>query len=60
MLDPDGEQLTLVDDTGHLLDDDEALLVLAQLVTGAEPGGVVAVPVDASREIEAICAATGH
>jgi mannose-1-phosphate guanylyltransferase/phosphomannomutase len=59
MLDPDGEQLTLVDDTGHLLEDDEALLVLTQLITHAEPGGVVAVPVDASREIEEMCAATG-
>ena len=33
MLDPDGEQLTLVDDTGHVLEDDEALLALAQLVS---------------------------
>ncbi len=53
MLDPDGEQLTLVDDTGYVLDDDEALLVLTKLVTTAEPGGVIAVPVDASREVEA-------
>ena len=59
MLDPDGEQLTLVDDTGYVLDDDEALLVLAQLVSAAEPGGQIAVPVDASREVEALCAATG-
>jgi len=59
MLDPDGEQLTLVDDTGYVLDDDEALLVLNRLVTTAEPGGVTAVPVDASREVEAMCAATG-
>ena len=59
MLDPDGEQLTLVDDTGYVLDDDEALLVLTKLVTTAEPGGVIAVPVDASREVEALCAETG-
>ena len=37
MLDPDGEQLTLVDDTGHVLDDDEALLALSLLVASAEP-----------------------
>ena len=57
MLDPDGSQLTLVDDTGHVLGDDEALLALVQLVSRAEPGGAVAVPVDASRHLEAICAA---
>ena len=38
MMDPDGEQLTLVDDTGYVLEDDEALLMLTQLVTTAEPG----------------------
>ena len=59
MLDPDGEQLTLVDDSGYVLEDDEALLVLARLVSTAEPGGQIAVPVDASREVEALCAATG-
>lgn len=59
MLDPDGEQLTLVDDTGYVLDDDEALLALTLLVSSAEPGNVIAVPVDASMQVEAICAATG-
>jgi mannose-1-phosphate guanylyltransferase/phosphomannomutase len=59
MLDPDGEQLTLVDDTGHVLDDDEALLALTLLVSRAEPEGVIAVPVDASVQVEALCAATG-
>jgi mannose-1-phosphate guanylyltransferase/phosphomannomutase len=59
MLDPDGEQLTLVDDTGHVLEDDEAILALVQLVSTAEPRGVIAVPVDASLQVEAICAATG-
>ena len=59
MSDPDGEQLTLVDDTGHVLDDDEALLALTLLVSRAEPEGVIAVPVDASVQVEALCAATG-
>jgi mannose-1-phosphate guanylyltransferase/phosphomannomutase len=59
MLDPDGEQLTLVDDTGHVLGDDEALLALVQLVLTAEPRGALAVPLDASRQVEALCAATG-
>jgi len=59
MLDPDGEQLTLVDDTGHVLGDDEALLALVRLVSASEPGGVVAVPVDASHQVEAMCEGTG-
>ena len=44
MLDPDGEQLTLVDDTGHVLEDDEALLALVQLVSSGRAEGVIAVP----------------
>jgi mannose-1-phosphate guanylyltransferase/phosphomannomutase len=59
ILDPDGEQLTLVDDTGYVLDDDEALLALTLLVGSAEPASVIAVPVDASMQVEAMCAATG-
>ncbi|MGD1011913.1 MAG: sugar phosphate nucleotidyltransferase [Acidimicrobiales bacterium] len=59
IFDPDGEQLTLVDDTGHVLEDDEALLTLVQLVSSSEPGSVIAVPVDASHQVEGICAANG-
>jgi mannose-1-phosphate guanylyltransferase/phosphomannomutase len=59
MLDPDGEQLTLVDDTGHVLSDDESLLALVRLVSTTEPSGVIAVPVDASSHVEAICETTG-
>jgi len=51
--------LTLVDDTGHVLEDDEALLVFVQLVSTAAPRGVIAVPLDASRQVEAICETTG-
>ena len=58
MLDPDGEQLTLVDDTGRVLSDGEALLALTLLVSSAEPESMIAVPVDASLHVEAICAAT--
>ena len=60
MLDPDGEQLTLVDDTGHVLADGEALLALTKLVSSAEPGCVVAVPVDASSQVEAHLRCHGH
>jgi len=59
MLDPDGEQLTLVDDTGHVLSDDEALLVLVRLVSATESRGAIAVPVDASSQVEAVCQTTG-
>ena len=44
-IDPGGEHLTLVDDEGHVLTDDEALLVMLELVTDAQPGARVALPV---------------
>ena len=59
MLDPDGEQLTLVDDTGHVLDDDEALLALTFSSRAPSPKASIAVPVDASRHVEELCAPTG-
>ena len=37
-IDPGGEHLTLVDDEGTVLSDDEALLVLLDLVVGPRPG----------------------
>ena len=55
VLDPGGEQVTIVDDEGHLLSDDEALLVLLTLVTDAHPGARVALPVAVSRAAEEIC-----
>ena len=39
VLDPGGEHVAIVDDLGHPLTDDEALLVLLTLVTEAHPGG---------------------
>ena len=60
VIDPDGEQLTLVDDTGRVLTDGEALLALIRLVgSTAEPGARIVVPVSASREVEALCADLG-
>lgn len=59
ILDPDGEQLTLVDDTGYVLTDDEALLALTVLVSAAENDGAIAVPVDASHHVEELCAPAG-
>jgi len=66
MFDPDGEQLTLLDDSGQVLTDDEALCALVSLVVsegaaaqdgpGASPAvagghpGSIVLPVDAPRE----------
>ena len=59
MFDPDGETLRLVDDTGHILTDEECLLALITLVTEARPGARLALPVAVSREAERIAAANG-
>jgi len=55
VLDPGGEQVTIVDDEGHILSDDEAVLVLLTLVTDAHPGARVALPVAVSLAAEEIC-----
>ncbi|HWD53160.1 MAG TPA: mannose-1-phosphate guanyltransferase, partial [Acidimicrobiales bacterium] len=59
VLDPGGEQVTFVDDEGHVLSDDEAVLVMLTLVTDAQPGARVALPVVVSRAAEEICRRTG-
>ncbi len=56
LFEPDGEQLTLVDDTGHVVTDEEALCSMVRLVLGERGGGTIAVPVDAPREVERLCA----
>jgi mannose-1-phosphate guanylyltransferase/phosphomannomutase len=58
LFEPDGEQLTVVDDTGRELSDIEALCVMVRLVVADGPGGRIAVPVDAPREVERLCAET--
>ncbi len=59
VIDSDGEQLTLVDDSGHVLSDDQGLLTLLRLVldTGEKP--IVALPVSCSRAVEAMCRQAG-
>src|SRR5256714_1819956 len=59
VFDPDGETLRLVDDTGHILTDEECLLALLTLVTEARPGARLALPVAVSREAERIASANG-
>ncbi len=59
VLDPDGERLTLVDDSGHVLSNDEALLAILTLVTEQKAPGAVALPVAVSRVAELMIDAWG-
>ncbi len=59
VLDPDGERATIIDDEGHVLGNDEALLALLTLVTESKSGARVALPVAVTREAERIAAANG-
>ena len=59
VLDPGGEFVDIVDDPGHMLSHDEALLVLVTLVTEAVPGARIALPVAASGAAERICQDAG-
>jgi mannose-1-phosphate guanylyltransferase/phosphomannomutase len=46
VLDPDGDRLSLIDDTGRILTDTEALLCFVELVCGHLVGDVIALPVN--------------
>ncbi len=59
VMDPGGEHLTLVDDEGRVFSDDQALLLLLELVVSTNPGAKVALPVAAPMAAERICAAAG-
>jgi mannose-1-phosphate guanylyltransferase/phosphomannomutase len=59
VMDPGGEHLTLVDDEGTVFSDDQALLLLLDLVVSTTPGAKVALPVAAPMAAEQICAAAG-
>jgi mannose-1-phosphate guanylyltransferase/phosphomannomutase len=59
VLDPDGEHLTLIDDAGHVLSDDRALLALLRLVGSHLLGDTVALPVTVTSHAEAIAAEHG-
>ncbi len=56
---PDGEHLTLVDDSGHVLTDDEALLAFVHLITSHLRDGAVAVPLSATGHVDDLAAANG-
>ncbi len=59
VLDPDGERLRLIDDEGHVLTDNEALLALLSLLPGKIAGDKVALPVSATQLAGGIVAAHG-
>jgi len=55
VLDPDGERIRLIDDTGHALTDDEALFAVLNLVLATQTDPVVALPAGIPRSAEALC-----
>jgi mannose-1-phosphate guanylyltransferase/phosphomannomutase len=60
VIDPDGEHLSLVDDTGRVLDDTQALLAFVSLVSGHLPDGTsIALPLSATMHAEALAAERG-
>lgn len=59
VIDSDGEHLSLVDDSGQVLTDDQGMLALLSLVLASRPDSAVALPVTAGRGAEAMCEAAG-
>ena len=57
VIDPSGEQLTLVDDEGRVFLDNEALLLLLDLMVSAHRRARVALPVASPMAAEQICIA---
>jgi len=49
-----GERITIVDELGHLVHDDRALLVLLDLVSAERRGGRIALPVTTTRIAEQV------
>jgi len=59
VIDPDGERIILIDDEGHILTHDEAMLAMVSLVTGVHEGARVVLPVSASSIAERIAVDAG-
>jgi mannose-1-phosphate guanylyltransferase/phosphomannomutase len=57
VIDRDGEHLTLIDETGSVLTDDEARLAFVSLVSGHLLGDRIALPVNVSNAAEELAAA---
>jgi mannose-1-phosphate guanylyltransferase/phosphomannomutase len=58
-LDPDGEHLTLIDDSGHVLNHTEAVLAMVDLVSDHLLGDRIALPVAVTRHAAALAAKHG-
>jgi mannose-1-phosphate guanylyltransferase/phosphomannomutase len=59
VVDPDGEHLSLVDDRGHVLSDDESLLAYVSLVAGHLRDQQIALPLSATSHADRIAADRG-
>lgn len=59
VIDPSGERLTLIDDRGHVLSTNEALLAMLTLVRGRIQGDRVALPVSATMRAAEILGEAG-
>ncbi|MGH9165333.1 MAG: sugar phosphate nucleotidyltransferase [Acidimicrobiales bacterium] len=59
VIDPHGELLTLVDDTGAVLSDNDALYGLLSLVCATSDKAVVGLPVAVGRAVEELCRRAG-
>src|SRR5438309_472918 len=59
VIDPDGERITLIDDEGHILTNDEAPLALVTLVTSLTEKACTALPVAVSRAADRIAEEAG-
>ena len=58
-IDPTGERLSIVDETGRVLSDDRALLVVLDLIAAERRSGAVALPVTTTRVAEQVAAYHG-
>jgi mannose-1-phosphate guanylyltransferase/phosphomannomutase len=59
VIDPDGESITIIDDGGHVLTDNEALMALLSLVLSTHEKPRIAVPVVASQTVDEMCRQAG-
>ena len=59
VIDAGGEKLTLIDNRGHVLSDDEALMAFLELTTAGGATGPVALPVTVSDRALRLCEARG-
>lgn len=59
LIDPDAETLTLVDETGAIIDGERLLVLLTRLVASANPHAKIAVPVTAPHAVEVVAQERG-